>query len=372
MRIFRHIFGDSAGNRGLPCLAAALAGMLLSGAAFAQEMPIPAQSVASSRPITLERRSSFQMDAADASLVKSQRQAISDEALFFGYDLRSGTWSYDQVLCPAIPDYLVLHYRGRYRNGTTSLFTALVPRAVGRVMVVPVLYRNATPYGSAAAAERTISVFNRVVPAPTAQEAIQLDGNWLGLALSFAAVAGAEPTIPKTPAPNHDFVRAPLADAATARHYRVEDLQFSDLIGPNQYTIWNISLNDVGRVVKASESTTPIPYAPETPETAAETETTGPVAIPPAPPLVPASPATPAPAPNSAPAPVPAATMAAPQQPAPAPQPAAVAAPPSTVVASPQPAEAKPVPPGPAPHFKPVPQGPPLKEKVVPPSPQQP
>ncbi len=375
MAILARILGTSAAGRALCCLAAALAAILPSGVVFAQDLPAPAaQTVTNGRAITLERRSPEQMGAADAALVRARQQAISDEALFFGYDLRSGTWSYDQVLCPEIPDYLILHYRGRYRNGTTSLFTALVPRVANRVMVVPVVYRNATPYDSAASAERTISVFNRVFPGPIAEADTQPSGNWLGLALSFAAVAGAEPTVPKTPAPEPAFVRAPIARVEAAPHYRIHDLQFADLVGRNQYTIWNISLNDDGRVIRASESTTPIPYSAAMPETAVSEP--GEAAAPPTEP----EPAAASPA-AATPEPAPAATSAAlPPQPAPAPAPPAAAppapvaavAPAPAVAATPEPAGAKPVPPGPAPNFKPVPQGPPLKEKPVPPDPQQP
>jgi hypothetical protein len=94
--------------------------------------------------IELEHRAPAQMDPADLALIHAQQRAIAAEAAFFGYDLDSGSWTYDQAVCPVLPDELMLHYRRQFRDGAESLFTAIVPRGHDRVFVVPIVYRTAS------------------------------------------------------------------------------------------------------------------------------------------------------------------------------------------------------------------------------------
>src|SRR5581483_3169358 len=132
-----------SGRVALAVLSAACAALSLP--AFAQQ-PEPEVS---SRYLQLEHTSSAQLSPADLSLLHSKRAAIGTEAAFFGYDLSAGAWDYDAATCPLMPGQLIVHYRRHFPNGAASIFTALVPRAAGRVWVVPVLYRNALPFHSA-------------------------------------------------------------------------------------------------------------------------------------------------------------------------------------------------------------------------------
>jgi len=193
-----------------------------------------------------------QMDAPDAAIVHARLQEITSEAAFFGYDLKGSGWSYDATSCPVIPDYLVLHYRKPFANGTASLFTALVPRGVGRVYVVPILYRNATPFQSATSSERGIAVFNRVVPGDLAAQSVQPDGKWLALGLCYADIVYGNANILNRSGSEMGLARAPLpllrlSEATTAR-----SIVFTDRNAPGQYLVWSIDLNDKGRVTAAS------------------------------------------------------------------------------------------------------------------------
>jgi hypothetical protein len=193
------------------------------------------------------------MDPADLSLIHAQQRAIAAEAAFFGYDLGSGSWTYDQAVCPALPDQLMLHYRRQYRDGAESLFTALVPRDHGRVFVVPVLYRNATPFRSASDSERSIAVFNRLVPADEAEKAIHPDGKWLVLALCYADMVGADAHALKRAGAEVGLSRAPVATLHLSEESHVRQIVFTDRDAPGQYLVWNITLNDKGRVAAATQ-----------------------------------------------------------------------------------------------------------------------
>jgi hypothetical protein len=224
----------------------------LASQAFAQESrsadtppsPIP-------QYIELEHRSPAQLDPADVSLIRAMQREIATEAAFFGYDLSASGWDYDQSVCPLLHDELVLHYRKQFRDGAQSLFTALVPRGAGRVFVVPVLYRNATPFRSATGSQRSIAVFNRVVPADVAAKAIQPEGKWLDLGLCYADIVYAHANVLNRSGDEVGLVRAPLPLLHVSEESSVRGITFTDRNAPGEYLVWNLTLNGKGRVTRA-------------------------------------------------------------------------------------------------------------------------
>lgn len=200
----------------------------------------------------LEHRSASQIDPADSSVLRVKQKEISSEATFFGYDLTSGEWDYDQSVCPLLPDELVLHYRRQFRGGAQSIFTALVPRGPGRVFVVPVLYRNATPFQSATGSERSIAVFNRVVPADVAAKAVQPEGKWLLLALCYADIVYAHANVLNQAGAEVGLARAPLPTLHLSVERTARFVLFTDRNAPGQYLVWDIDLDDKGRLTAAS------------------------------------------------------------------------------------------------------------------------
>jgi hypothetical protein len=310
-------------------VAAALSAFLVfgSGAALtvaAQDAGPVSQLSARESYLVLEHRAADQMTADDAGILRARQKDLTFEAAMFGYDLTTGHWTYDQTICPDIPQALVLHYRITGRNGFQSLFTAVVPRDGGRVLVNPILYHGATPFQSATGQKRTLSVFNQAVPADIAKEAIQPNGHWLTLAMCFAEIAGAEPREPRDADSSPTMAKAVVPTLHYSSAHGAQEIEFAGREAPGEYTVWTITLNAAGRATAADAET----YSDIQPrvETAA------------------AAPIKEVPAPAAAQEPVPAATA----EPATAPQPAfAVApetppAPPSTGVptATPAPAEA--------------------------------
>lgn len=211
--------------------------------------------------MVLEHRAADAMSADDALVVRAKQREITLEAAMFGYDLNHGRWSYDETECPAIPNALLLHYRtAAAANGAESLFTAVVPRAQGRVLVNPVLYHGATPFEAAIGQKRTMSVFNQVVPAEIAQQDAQPEGHWLTLAICFAEIAGAEPRVPEHPELEMQLVRAPAPTIRVSEAKGTMEIQFTGREAPTSYTVWNISVNARGRAI-AAESVTYANYA---------------------------------------------------------------------------------------------------------------
>lgn len=383
MRFLKGILGRAA---------AAASGILLASLAAGAQTQTNA-------PLPLEHRAAGQMSAGDAALMQQKHADIAAEALFWGYDLSVGTWTYDQVVCPELPDDVVLHYRGVSRKGAQSLFTALVPRGASRVQVVPVLYHNATPYEWAPAAPRTMAVFNRALPAQTAEQSTDPQSDWIALAMTYAALAGGDSEMVIGQNTSPEAYEMPHPTAEVSIRGRVELVRFTEHDRDGLYSVWEVSLDPHGRVKAADVDRYPAPIAEpgaETPEVAASAS--APEAAPPAANPTATVPATFAPAPVTAPAAaenrpaaptaasVPAAAetpavppasgtetaAATPEAPASPATSGAAAAEEATPPAEPASAAArmgKLIPPGPPLKWRLVPQGPPLKEIPIPPAP---
>lgn len=214
----------------------------------------PAEFAASAQPrfIQLDHRSGAQIDPADASLLRSKARAIATEAAFFGYDLHASGWTSNEAVCPEFPDHLLLHYQRTSRDGAVSLFTALVPRGKDRVYVVPILYRNATPFKSAWGSERSIAVFNRIVPPDVARKALQPDGAWLLMGLCYADMVGAASHALLRSGNDISLARAPLPTLHVTEGASTREVLFTDRDAPGQYLVWFLNFAGNGRLLTAS------------------------------------------------------------------------------------------------------------------------
>ena len=227
---------------GLCCLLAS-ASLLSSPFAFAS-------GASTAVPLTQIVPAS-QMTRADLALIHAKHSQIEEAAAFRGYHLNVSHWIYSEVRCPLIPGYLMLRYRNQLPSGAEWLFTALVPRGRGRVLIVPVLYRSATPYGPAAQAKNTIAVFNRVVPAAMAAQSIQPDGPWLQLAVCYAAMAGASPRVLNQANFKLALLNAPVTSLRMSEGSSRRHIVFTDPGSSGGYTVWSIHLSGKGRVTAA-------------------------------------------------------------------------------------------------------------------------
>jgi hypothetical protein len=216
----------------------------------------PSAAVASEAPqrikyFSLEHRTSDQIDEADRKILQSRKRELTDAAEIYGYDLTSGQWIYDQTLCPAFPDVILLHYLQKFPDGTESLFTALVPRSGGRIRIVPALYRNASPYQPAVKNPVNFALFNQLVPADAAKKDAAPGGSWLSLGVCYAEMVGGRPNVPDQPDLDVATIRAPVAAIRLDAKTGESQVQFSDRDAQKVYTIWTISFNDKGRVIAA-------------------------------------------------------------------------------------------------------------------------
>src|ERR1700758_3303928 len=126
---------------------------------------------------SLEHRTADLIDGADRELLQVRKKELISEAQFYGYDITTSGWIYDQTICPQLPNTLLLHYLNKFPDGSESLFTAVIPRGTGRVRIVPVLFRNSSPYSPAVKNPRNFAIFNALVPDEIAKKDSGPEGN---------------------------------------------------------------------------------------------------------------------------------------------------------------------------------------------------
>jgi hypothetical protein len=243
-----------------------MAALLLMGSALVAQNDAPATADAALSPaqaaprqiryFSLEHRSADTMAISDRDLLHTRKRELINEAQFYGYDITSGGWTYDQAICPQLPNVLLLHYLNKFPDGSESLFTALVPSHGNRVRIVPVLYRNAVPYTPAVRNPRNFAIFNALVPPDIAKKESGPDGKWLSLGVCYAEIVGGRPNVPNVPSLDTATIRAPIPtiqiDAGKLRR-----IEFSDRDSSNAFKVWTISLNGNGQLIAATNDDYP-------------------------------------------------------------------------------------------------------------------
>lgn len=224
-----------------------IATLLLAGSmARAQQDSLLTQRQA---PLQLQQVSDAQMAPTDHRAVVDSWLHLEQQAQFFGYAVSNPGWSYIQILSPLTPDYVVLQFLRPHATSTgASAFTALIPRQGGKIWIVPVLYGGASPWKSASDMKYTREVFNRVIPAELAAQAIQPRGNWPQLALTFTSLAGDDVVALTVPSKDLRLSGAPVATYRVNASSPTRTLELSDVNHQGGFRIWDISFNPQGRV----------------------------------------------------------------------------------------------------------------------------
>lgn len=220
------------------------------------------------------------MSPTDSAVLQSRRSEIIESAEIYGYNLVAGNWTYRQTLCAPLPQTILLHYSERFPDGTESLFTALVPRGQGRVRIVPVLYRNATPFVPAPRNPRNYALFNSLVPQNIAAQELASLHNWLELSACYAEMAGADINIPKGGSVEAGVASAPTATIHIDSQHKSSLVTFADRETRGTFRVWSISYNHAGRVTAAGTEAYPVypsrTAAPQPVEAAQTPEATAP------------------------------------------------------------------------------------------------
>jgi len=180
--------------------------------------------------------------AGRPAVAQTQTGEIASSARIYGYDLAAGNWTLKQVQCRVMPKVSLLHYRRTFSDGTESRLTVVVPLAGGHVRVVPVLYRNATPFLPAPLNPRNYALFNELVRGSAAK------GTWLDLSACYAALTGAGSGLHS----EVGIAGAPRPTVHLDPEGKTHRVTFATREGQSGYTVWNVSFDRFGRLINAS------------------------------------------------------------------------------------------------------------------------
>ncbi len=217
---------------------------------FSPDSSSPSTSADGHQVLSIEFRPSERLTPGDRLLVADAESSIAERAARVGYDLSSEGWAYDQILCPALPGHLFLRYARNGGKGDVTLFSASIPRTgEGRVRIIPILKRSYSLFSPAPVNAMTIAAFNHV----RAEEAEGQSNHWLGNALCYAALAGANPEISTATEQGTDLKPSPdLGATLFVAERGGEVIRFDAADAAGRPMQWTMIFSPKGQLVKAT------------------------------------------------------------------------------------------------------------------------
>jgi hypothetical protein len=224
-------------------------------------MPFPPGSGAAGPVQPIEFRAPDQMTEKDRNVEADGESSIRERVNFVGLEFNEGKWSYQQIVCPAFPNHVLLKFTRNVGKGDESVFTASIPRmGEGRVRIIPILRRGYSLFSPTPVNALTISAFNHI----RAEEHPAGPPDWLATGMCYAALAGAHPQV--VPGPDDTeakkfqsgvpaVLEIPLAGGAI--------IKFLDVAPTAKPMEWTMTFNGKGRLLKATHSPA-MPIVPST------------------------------------------------------------------------------------------------------------
>jgi len=139
----------------------------------------------SERRTMLEFRAPEAMTSEDRAVADGAQVEIARRADLAGLHLSDAQgWGYEQAVCPAFPEHVILEYSRLNGPGDVTLFSAVVPRgSVGHVRVIPARRRGYSLWTPASSNALTLNDFNHMVKEGG------LSPDWMMLSLCYTALA---------------------------------------------------------------------------------------------------------------------------------------------------------------------------------------
>ena len=206
---------------------------------------------------SIEFRPADQMSQADRLFAADAESSISERAGMSGLEFQQGTWSYQQVVCPALPNHLFLQYTRNGGAGDVSIFSASIPRSgEGRVRIIPIRRRGYSLFSPAPINALTLSTFNHIRAEEPEGQRTQ---GWLGNGLCYAALAGGHPQLPAPdaePKPGHPVPA--LSAFLDVKNNDGEVVRFVDEAAQPHPMLWSMTFTRSGKLVKAAHTPEPV------------------------------------------------------------------------------------------------------------------
>lgn len=215
-------------------------------------MPFSTDAPTQRSGLSIEFRPADRMTGADQLLAADAESSIAERAGFADFELGQGKWTYQQIVCRALPDHLFLQYTRNNGSGDVTVFSASIPHGgQGRVRIIPILRRGYSLFSPAPINALTISAFNHI----RAEEASIDTPDWLGTGLCYAALAGAHPRglSPSDDATGQQRIPA-ITPAMEVSAGGSEVIRFADAAATPRPMEWSMTFTRKGKLMKATHT----------------------------------------------------------------------------------------------------------------------
>jgi hypothetical protein len=208
--------------------------------------------------ISLDHLEPNQMSQADYEVVSNLSAELSKQAALANFDISTPAWHYQQIVCPAFPDYVFLAFtHGRDESGS-SRFVALLPRNDAQVRIVSTYAHGLLPFEASWNRAGTFEVFNGMLRQERGTTPLSYAPNWLLIAVCYAELSGYPVqvlSVIPNPGPTLDMLRlgANRPQMVIGGDQSV-DVTFSDVSRPTITTNWTIHFDRHGQVTSTSRS----------------------------------------------------------------------------------------------------------------------
>jgi hypothetical protein len=208
--------------------------------------------------IGLDHLDPEQMSREDYDVVSHLTAELSKQAALANFDISRPAWHYQQIVCPAFPDYVFLAFSHGADESGSSRFGAVLPRNDAKVRVVTAYAHGLLPFEASWNRPSTFEVFNGILRQERGSVPISHARNWLMIAVCYADLSGYPVQVLNvTPRPDLtldllrlDANRPQMVIAAD----QSADVTFSDVSRPTFTTNWRLHFDRNGQITSASRS----------------------------------------------------------------------------------------------------------------------
>jgi hypothetical protein len=208
------------------------------------------------RAHSVEFRAVDQMSETDRLLAANAESSIAEHAKYADLDFNQDQWSYQQVICPALPNHIFLRFMRNNGAGDESMFSASIPRGEeGRVRIIPIQRRGYSLFSPVPINALTISAFNHIRAEENPDQAPAESPDWLGTGLCYAALAGGHPQAASM-SENPAGEKFPVAGTALldVGNNGGAVLSFTDVSATPRPMRWSMTFDRKGRLIKGGHS----------------------------------------------------------------------------------------------------------------------
>ncbi len=198
------------------------------------------------------------MTSQDTAVVSSLTPELDRKAALASFDLSRPGWLYQQIACPAFPDFVFLAFRHGPDPDGSSRFVAVLARDSPQVSIVSTVSHGLRPFESLWSKSSTYDIFNRMLRRERGLIPLGNAPNWLVISMCYAELSGKHVQVLTSqpwPDPTMDLVRLnaglPQMQISSDRSALVT---FSDASKPTQTIGWTLNFDRRGQITSVAHT----------------------------------------------------------------------------------------------------------------------